>query len=296
MTTLETVETTTPTILTCGCNTKSGTACKRLAIYKYIYVRTNEENTIMYSCGIQCHREQVMKQLSLEAFECLKYLVIRKRKKSNFELVVRSADIVKHISGFDNIFHKPFTKEYTIWRDYNKLKLEFKTAHHTMNTLYNVDRIYSSNARRVDLIASINAIMEPYIESDDTGTFPSEYALQDRVNDLFAELRDLNEYLREYWRFFNQDFKPLKHKYKNMKTLYKKEFFSIQLPWQDSMHNECSICLSEVCHHKGGHLSCGHSFHNECIRKWADQKKSTCPMCRVSFEISSILKNNWLHE
>ena len=44
--------------------------------------------------------------------------------------------------------------------------------------------------------------------------------------------------------------------------------------------SECAICLEE----KEGfiaHLSCGHSYHYDCIKEWAyDRGNNNCPQCR----------------
>ena len=42
---------------------------------------------------------------------------------------------------------------------------------------------------------------------------------------------------------------------------------------------ECSICFETICRKTGGHLMCGHYFHNRCISKWF-MDTTTCPMCR----------------
>lgn len=44
---------------------------------------------------------------------------------------------------------------------------------------------------------------------------------------------------------------------------------------------ECSICLN-IMNNCNINLSCGHTFHEKCIRKWL-HNNPTCPMCRVKF-------------
>ena len=44
--------------------------------------------------------------------------------------------------------------------------------------------------------------------------------------------------------------------------------------------SECTICLEEV---KSFPLKCGHVFHQECLKKWLNEKK-TCPNCRIKIK------------
>lgn len=47
------------------------------------------------------------------------------------------------------------------------------------------------------------------------------------------------------------------------------------------MTNECPICLLDGASFK---TSCQHSFHTECLRKWA-LLNQTCPVCRGAFNV-----------
>lgn len=47
-------------------------------------------------------------------------------------------------------------------------------------------------------------------------------------------------------------------------------------------YEPCSICLDNYKRSdRVGQLSCGHTFHNDCIRAWLENKK-TCPLCRAT--------------
>lgn len=49
----------------------------------------------------------------------------------------------------------------------------------------------------------------------------------------------------------------------------------------------CSICLNEVrVTRSNPPIRCGHVFHSECIEKWKEQGKNTCPECRKVFDVS----------
>lgn len=43
---------------------------------------------------------------------------------------------------------------------------------------------------------------------------------------------------------------------------------------------ECSICYEPMKIRNSYETPCGHTFHTNCLLKWRDQEKSTCPMCR----------------
>ena len=61
----------------------------------------------------------------------------------------------------------------------------------------------------------------------------------------------------------------------------------------------CSICLNEVRETRSNKPTrCGHLFHGECLRKWKDKGKNTCPMCRKlldvsNFSVSITITNNF---
>lgn len=43
---------------------------------------------------------------------------------------------------------------------------------------------------------------------------------------------------------------------------------------------ECPICFQKIAMSNATTLSCGHSYHSDCIVSWFRQKKTTCPCCR----------------
>lgn len=53
------------------------------------------------------------------------------------------------------------------------------------------------------------------------------------------------------------------------------------------MSSPCSICLTEVRSTRSNtRLRCGHIFHTECLDKWKERGKNTCPTCRKLFDVS----------
>ena len=45
----------------------------------------------------------------------------------------------------------------------------------------------------------------------------------------------------------------------------------------------CYICCEKI--DKGIMLKCGHYYHKECINKWFDQNKYSCPLCRSKIRL-----------
>lgn len=52
--------------------------------------------------------------------------------------------------------------------------------------------------------------------------------------------------------------------------------------FNEEKNEHCSICLSEI--QKDNTIiktPCSHIFHEECIKKWCEMDKQTCPFCRT---------------
>jgi len=52
----------------------------------------------------------------------------------------------------------------------------------------------------------------------------------------------------------------------------------------------CSICLSNILDNNFCITNCNHNFCYDCLNKWFDKKKISCPMCRTN--INSYNYNN----
>ena len=68
-------------------------------------------------------------------------------------------------------------------------------------------------------------------------------------------------------------------------------FLSILFPEQI-----CSICMETTLFKKKHKLSCGHSFHTDCIMSWFRTKKNTCPNCRCAGTKTEPNTNNYMTE
>lgn len=58
-------------------------------------------------------------------------------------------------------------------------------------------------------------------------------------------------------------------------------------PW---IAPECSCCLEPISKNVVIKLPCDHNFHHDCIKKWFQQDKDSCPMCRTELSQSFIMK------
>ena len=46
----------------------------------------------------------------------------------------------------------------------------------------------------------------------------------------------------------------------------------------------CSICLSKIPNKKTCTTNCNHKFCNDCLNKWFNKKKISCPICRSNIK------------
>lgn len=51
----------------------------------------------------------------------------------------------------------------------------------------------------------------------------------------------------------------------------------------------CCVCMEEMTRPTTLKLGCGHMFHTDCMIKWGQQGKDTCPMCRAPMDTSSLM-------
>jgi uncharacterized CHY-type Zn-finger protein len=51
----------------------------------------------------------------------------------------------------------------------------------------------------------------------------------------------------------------------------------------ESLQQDCSICLENMTLQDAQNISCGHVFHQTCIRDWSKQAQNFCPLCRTKF-------------
>ena len=67
--------------------------------------------------------------------------------------------------------------------------------------------------------------------------------------------------------------------------LQKKKF--IKSTYINKCEEDCIICFDDYLQDsKCSELHCGHMFHNKCIVRWMDERK-TCPLCNTGFVLKS---------
>lgn len=49
---------------------------------------------------------------------------------------------------------------------------------------------------------------------------------------------------------------------------------------------ECPICMESMTLRTSRNIGCNHRFHSNCLERWKDQGKRTCPVCRKYFDCS----------
>jgi hypothetical protein len=79
---------------------------------------------------------------------------------------------------------------------------------------------------------------------------------------------------------------------KNIELLNKFNNTRLNLLPCDDDKCECSICMSDDTHPSlmKGKLSCGHIFHEHCIKQWFSHSKNTCPYCRCVIDVNSLVQ------
>lgn len=55
---------------------------------------------------------------------------------------------------------------------------------------------------------------------------------------------------------------------------------------------ECSICLSGLSYPSLIRTGCDHVFHYKCLKRWYDEEKDTCPLCRATLDHGTVVKLN----
>lgn len=111
------------------------------------------------------------------------------------------------------------------------------------------------------------------------------------TNAMTAQQFDELSTLFEYSKLYNARQKTLKQSYDiyiHGKNAYEEQFV-ISLAWTNQQRTSCSICISNVDFSNGGHITCGHAFHNKCIPTWISHAHNTCPNCRNQFDTKTFL-------
>lgn len=97
---------------------------------------------------------------------------------------------------------------------------------------------------------------------------------QQRREEIGRIEREFNQRIRDVYTTHQENIEELGIKIKKLMIV------KISLKFDDeSEETDCSICREEVTQETGGHLKCGHVYHNNCINEWRS-RNNTCPLCR----------------
>lgn len=260
----------------CDCVTKSGKACKKSVFYKFEFIHS-ETTDVKYSCNLKNHRNLLMKKLPMNS-----KMNVFKKIKNHFQIIHSELSCLDSVRVFDDVFCQPHTKHHTFWMNFVNLKGAYMAETKMMNTKYSLNKLTSIIQKRDQINDEIEEIRIAYENGSDS--------LLMKVDSLVTELRKHNNFLNEYMTYYRNTYVVIEKAFHTAKKEYIDACCCVKLPWNEKCeHEECSICLSETCSKEGGYLECGHVFHNDCIKKWIENNKSTCPMCRASFDNNKIL-------
>ena len=214
-----------------------------------------------FSCGIHSHVKSVYANLNTDEY----ITVLKKNRTNSFDVLYHNA------SCFDvHLHHNTFFGPLNIKRT-AKVTAEHYAKQYIKSQ--NLFRIKFNPTTHAEKVHRKSVLFYTYYQTcyDNYGMDPEEY----------HELKNLFDYTKLY-NASHQHLKIAYQLYTDTKKAYY-DLFDIQLPWTNEIHNECSICIDNVLPHNGGHIPCGHSFHNKCIEKWITHKHTTCPNCRIEF-------------
>ena len=258
----------------CMCKTTTKKPCHNPTTYVYEF----SSGLIKYSCGINCHKRNII--ILLKENETVN--IFRKLHNSMY-MKQKDALSCFDIAYDSSIFFGPFNKRY-------QYSLNLKTK----NLMYSGRKILFDNLYdNISLLITRKIENERYIETNEQYMEISQH-----IHDEIITLREVLVLLKKTIDKYYIDLKELwemYYEYIEAKRVYD-SLFIIKLPWKiknnqdddddDDDEYECSICLDTVNNeNEGGFICCGHNFHNKCLYNWTLHNKKTCPNCRKEFDI-----------
>ena len=150
---------------------------------------------------------------------------------------------------------------------------ERKQKQHIYNVLFN---------KKSELVY-LSSIMLEEEEPD----YDRLYEYNKNINVIDEEISDIFYYFKKYSECL-ENIQCIRNFYEKQKNNFILEFSCFKLKWTKSLiHSvkDCSICLNDVLDGDGGHLTCGHFFHNDCMKKWVITNNFSCPNCRALVDI-----------
>jgi hypothetical protein len=106
------------------------------------------------------------------------------------------------------------------------------------------------------------------------------FSIETFLNMTIGELRRTEEYMN-IPAIYGKEYLPKRQLINLIQILEEepREFENIQEEINED-DTDCMICLSALGNNKQRLLCCGKEIHIECIRRWEEMRKYTCPHCR----------------
>lgn len=247
---------------------------------KYIF-ETN--NRTYFCCSCRKHIEKFMNNLNLSFDEKIKVFIRTTHQYRKLEDL--TCLTTKYFKDIFNLF--PLSK-------FDYLRLEMcKTRTKLRSLSFCLKKEYHFNKRKQkqhicsvlldkksELLYLISILLEEETDNDRL------YEYYENINVIDEEISDIFYYFEKYSECL-ENIQCIRNIYEKQKNHFILEFSCFKLKWTKSLINsvkDCSICLNDL-HGEGGHLTCGHFFHNDCMKKWVITNHFSCPNCRAFVDI-----------
>lgn len=263
----------------CGCTNSSKSkhaSCHNNVSYVYQY----QNGRLKYSCGIFGHIDSIITSIQIND-----HVNIFKKLRGNQFVMTKKNVHCYLVYGYPNLFYGPFTLLQELKRQLHESATKYKLEYQNFMSEFD----HSTYTRMIQLS---NELRSSFIGDDRTGE-----------DERIIKLQDVNLYLETYLNRKTElmvFYEICVDKFNKMEDEKQKELerkMVMSLVWCDrSKYTECTICISDVTKdnysdgdNQGGHLDCGHAFHNSCIKPWACMQKNTCPTCRTSVDFKKFI-------
>lgn len=246
----------TNTPLHCGClNSKSAKNkyCRNAVENVYVF----QDGRLKYSCNIKSHMRSILGSITTDDV-----VNVYTRKKNTTTEIPQYHKSISNFHCFQvlthsDMFYRPFTQSDA---------LHFNMKEATSNYITHLKRFNKSFP--YEEIIKMTQVLKDNTNNEASTDKPSQEHIDNARKYLFEWT-----VAKSTLRWFRKEYEDAKSAYKSLETLV--------LPWcHSSSHVECTICMSDVSESNGGHVECGHAFHNKCLKLWIDKDKNSCPTCR----------------
>lgn len=244
---------------------------------KYIFEKVDK--TKYYSCSCRKHIEIFMRSVSFTE----KIRVFHKTNNQFRKLEDITSLTTKHFKDIYNLF--PLSKFDYLQLEMRKTKKHLRSKSVCLKKEYpfherkQKQHIYNVLLNKKSELVYLSSIMLEEEEPD----YDRLYEHNQNICVIDEEVSYISDYFEKYSDCL-ENIQCIRNLYAKRKNQFILEFSSFNLKWTNTVSKQtkdCSICLNEVFHGEGGHLICGHFFHNDCMKKWVNTNHFSCPNCRA---------------